>query len=162
VRRLRQKLIEMIQAERHDTALIGETIFSLAADIMRRAAVLGSAYETPSERRISDYRVRRAIRMMRDIDGRVGLDQIARGTGLSRSRFNQLFRMCTGVSAGIYHASLRLECAVNGLGVERLPVNLVSEALGFSAQSNFTRFFQQHVGVVPSEFRRVAENADNC
>ena len=32
----------------------------------------------------------------------------------------------------------------------------VSAELGFSAQSNFTRFFQQQVGIPPSEYRRAA------
>lgn len=161
VRRLREKLVEMLLAERHDMAMIGETIFALAADMMRDPATLAPPDDRALERRISDYRIRRAVRMIRDGDARLGLDQIARGAGLSRSRFNQLFRLSTGVSPGIYHASLRLERALNGLGIERLPINLVSEALGFSAQSNFTRFFQQHVGIVPSEFRRVAEIVEN-
>ena len=38
----------------------------------------------------------------------------------------------------------------------------VSAQLGFSAQSNFTRFFQQQVGIPPSEYRRavVKPNTD--
>jgi AraC-like DNA-binding protein len=32
----------------------------------------------------------------------------------------------------------------------------VSAELGFSAQSNFTRFFLNQVGVPPSEYRRAA------
>lgn len=157
VRQLRQELIGMLQDERQDARLVGETIFSLAANITHGAATLERANEGAAERRIRDYRIRRAVGMMRDIDAHLGLDEIARASGLSRPRFNQLFRMCTGVSAGVYQASLRLERAVNWLGIERQPVNLVSDALGFSAQSNFTRFFQQHVGVAPSEFRRIAE-----
>jgi len=157
VRRLRQELIEMLQHEHRDSTLVSETIFSLAANIMHGAATLKPLHEAAGERRISDYRIRRAVRMMRNLDAQLGLDEIACGAGLSRSRFNQLFRMCTGVSAGIYQASLRLESAVNSLGIDRQPINLVSDALGFSAQSNFTRFFQQHVGITPSEFRRIAE-----
>jgi AraC-like DNA-binding protein len=32
----------------------------------------------------------------------------------------------------------------------------VSDRLGFAAQSHFTRFFRDHAGVNPSEFRQVA------
>ncbi|RYD20960.1 MAG: AraC family transcriptional regulator [Spirochaetia bacterium] len=156
VRRLRQDLIEMLQHERQDSTVVSETIFSLAANIMHGAATL-EPHGAASERRVSDYRIRRAVRMMRDNGAQLGLDEICRGSGLSRPRFNQLFRMCTGVSAGVYQASLRLETAVNSLGIDRQPINLVSDALGFSAQSNFTRFFQQHVGITPSDFRRIAE-----
>ncbi|MGE0875906.1 MAG: helix-turn-helix domain-containing protein [Burkholderiales bacterium] len=33
----------------------------------------------------------------------------------------------------------------------------VSADLGFSAQSNFTRFFLNQVGIPPSEYRRAAQ-----
>ncbi len=161
IRRRVRDLIEMLRAEHHDPSLISETIFTLAAEVMHGTAAMGLVRDTASQYGFSDYRIRRAIRMMHGIDAPLGLEQIAQRAGLSRPRFNQLFRACTGVSPGIYHASLRLEFAVNDLGIARRPINLVSDALGFSAQSNFTRFFQQHVGVVPSEFRRVAEALRN-
>jgi AraC-like DNA-binding protein len=30
----------------------------------------------------------------------------------------------------------------------------LADDLGFSAHSNFTRFFQQHTGIAPRQFRR--------
>jgi len=47
-------------------------------------------------------------------------------------------------------------------GRDRAPVlwarqdRRASAELGFSAQSNFTRFFHNQVGVAPSEYRRAA------
>ncbi len=76
-------------------------------------------------------------------------------SGLSRPRFNQLFRLCTGVSPGLYGDALRVEQAVKGLSTQPQPVASVSEQLGFSAQGNFSRFFQQYTGVTPSHFRRI-------
>ena len=39
-------------------------------------------------------------------------------------------------------------------GAGRAKIAEVSAELGFSAQSNFTRFFQHQVGIPPSEYRR--------
>ena len=36
----------------------------------------------------------------------------------------------------------------------------VAAELGFSAQSNFTRFFHNQVGVAPSEYRRAASRPE--
>ena len=108
-----------------------------------------------------DYRIRRAVRAMRETAHEpYDFDRLAELAGLSRPRFNQLFRQCTGVSPAVYGNVLRVEAAVTALAEPRITVAAVSDELGFSAQSNFTRFFQQHTGVLPSEFRRVVANLD--
>ncbi len=103
-----------------------------------------------------DYRVSRALRHMRDhASEAVDLDDVARAAGLSRPHFNHLFRHCTGVSPRLYANALRVESAVSRLRLQRNEIGDISEDLGFSAQSNFTRFFQQHTGTSPNQYRRV-------
>ena len=58
------------------------------------------------------------------------------------------------MSPGVYANALRVEAAVRGLGERREPISALSDQLGFSAQSNFTRFFQQHTGIAPGQFKR--------
>jgi AraC family transcriptional regulator len=103
-----------------------------------------------------DYRVGRALRHMRDRAAEaVDLDDVARISGLSRPHFNHLFRSCTGVSPRVYANALRVETAVGRLRQQPDEIGHISEHLGFSAQSNFTRFFQQHTGTSPNQYRRV-------
>jgi len=103
-----------------------------------------------------DYRVGRALRHMRARAAEaVDLDDIARRSGLSRPHFNHLFRSCTGLSPRVYANALRVETAVNRLREPVDEIGHISEDLGFSAQSNFTRFFQQHTGTSPNQYRRV-------
>jgi AraC family transcriptional regulator len=105
---------------------------------------------------VRDYRVGRALRQMREHAAEaVDLDDVARGCGLSRPHFNHLFRSCTGVSPRLYANALRVESAVSRLRQQRDEIGDISEDLGFSAQSNFTRFFQQHTGTSPNQYRRV-------
>lgn len=105
---------------------------------------------------VRDYRVSRALRHMREHAGEaVDLDDVARAAGLSRAHFNHLFRHCTGVSPRLYANALRVESAVSRLRLETSEIGGISDDLGFSAQSNFTRFFQQHTGTSPNQYRRV-------
>lgn len=109
--------------------------------------------------RLRDHRIRRAIRHMRGTVGEpYDFDRLATVAGLSRPRFNQLFRQCTGVSPAVYGNVIRVEEAVRALSLPNAAVAHVSDALGFSAHSNFTRFFQQHTGVPPGQFRRALAN----
>jgi AraC-like DNA-binding protein len=56
----------------------------------------------------------------------------------------------------VYLNLLRMELAVKSVMHGDDSFAAVSDALGFSAPSHFTRFFRDHAGVNPSEFRQVA------
>ena len=53
-----------------------------------------------------------------------------------------------------------IEAAIARLSSGRGKIAELSAELGFSAQSNFTRFFLNQVGVPPSEYRRAASRPD--
>ena len=55
---------------------------------------------------------------------------------------------------------LELENAVGRLRHYDNEIGSISQELGFSAQSNFTRFFQQHTGTSPNQYRRVMADVD--
>ena len=76
--------------------------------------------------------------------------------GLSRSRFYELFQMSTGRSPRAYLDMLCVETAITRLSIRGISIGDVSAELGFSAQSNFTRFFLNQVGASPSEYRLLA------
>ncbi len=105
--------------------------------------------------RFADSRIRRAIALLRARPNKdVNMDDIASQVGLSRSRFYDLFQMCTGRSPRVYLDMLCVETAITRLSTSDTKIGDVSAELGFSAQSNFTRFFLNQVGASPSEYRR--------
>jgi AraC-like DNA-binding protein len=107
--------------------------------------------------RFEDTRIRRAIALLRAHPNKdLNMDQLASQVGLSRSRFYDLFQLCTGFSPRTYLDLLCVEAAISRLSSGRGKIAEVSAELGFSAQSNFTRFFLNQVGVPPSEYRRAA------
>jgi AraC family transcriptional regulator len=105
--------------------------------------------------KFADSRIRRAIALLRARPNKdVNMDDIATQVGLSRSRFYDLFQMCTGRSPREYLDMLCVETAITRLSTTDTKIADVSAELGFSAQSNFTRFFLNQVGASPSEYRR--------
>ena len=107
--------------------------------------------------RFADTRIRKALGLLRARPNKdVNIDELASQVGLSRSRFYDLFQLCTGRSPRSYLDLLCVESAIAKLSSGRARIADVSAELGFSAQSNFTRFFLNQVGVPPSEYRRVA------
>jgi AraC family transcriptional regulator len=102
----------------------------------------------------ADTRIRRAMALLRARPNKeLNMDELASRVGLSRSRFYDLFQVSTGHSPRAYLDKLCVETAIAKLSSGRAKIGDVSAELGFSAQSNFTRFFQHQVGIPPSEYR---------
>lgn len=105
----------------------------------------------------ADTRIRRALALLRARPNKeLNMNDLANQVGLSRSRFYDLFHVSTGLSPRAYLDMLCVESAISKLSSGGAKIAQVSAELGFSAQSNFTRFFQQQVGIPPSEYRRAA------
>jgi AraC family transcriptional regulator len=112
--------------------------------------------------RFEDSRIRRALALLRARPNKdLNMDMLASQVGLSRSRFYDLFQMCTGFSPRAYLDMLCVETAISRLASGRGKIAEVASELGFSAQSNFTRFFLNQVGVPPSEYRRATSDQGN-
>ena len=107
--------------------------------------------------RFEDSRIRRALALLRARPNKeLNMDDLASQVGLSRSRFYDLFQLCTGFSPRAYLDKLCVETAIERLSQGGGRIADVAAELGFSAQSNFTRFFLNQVGIPPSEYRRAA------
>jgi len=107
-----------------------------------------------------DYRVRKAIELMKaNICGRMSLDEVARGVGLSRPHFFALFKEQTSLTPNVYWNTLRMEEALRQLQTSEDSLTSVACNLGFTSQGNFTRFFRDHAGVPPTLYREAARTA---
>jgi AraC-like DNA-binding protein len=104
-----------------------------------------------------DWRIRRAVDLIRlEPQAAQDIDALAKEAGLSRAHFYRLFERSTRMTPHVYLNLLRMELAVKSVVHSNDSLSAVSDNLGFSAQSHFTRFFRDHAGVNPSEFRQVA------
>jgi AraC-like DNA-binding protein len=102
-------------------------------------------------------KLRLAIALMRQrVDVHTTIDKIASEVGLSRARLFTLFRDQLNTTPQVFWSTIRLEEAIRRLAAEDVPLIDVADELGFSAASNFSRFFKEHTGVSPSDYRRGA------
>lgn len=72
---------------------------------------------------------------------------------LSTGYFGQLVKMETGRTAKDFINDYLVIAAKEYLNDEQLTVNRVGELLGFEYPQHFVRFFKQHTGMTPSEYR---------
>src|SRR3954469_23172146 len=134
--------------------MLQELLLSIVETYLARRRAAWPLWRGPN---FEDSRVRRAIGLLRAHPNKdLSIDELASQVGLSRSRFYDLFQICTGFSPRAYLDMLCVETAISRLSSGQGKIAEVSAELGFSAQSNFTRFFLNQVGVPPSEYRRAA------
>jgi len=146
-----------VSAERLDF-MLQELLLSIVETYLARPRLAAPAWRGS---RFEDSRIRRALALLRARPNKeLNMDDLASQVGLSRSRFYDLFQVCTGFSPRAYLDMLCVETAISRLCSGQGKIAEVSAELGFSAQSNFTRFFLNQVGVPPSEYRRAATRSD--
>ena len=134
--------------------MLQELLFSVVESYLARRRAASPLWRGS---RFEDSRIRRALALLRARPNKdMNIDSLASEVGLSRSRFYDLFQVCTGHSPRAYLDMLCVETAISRLSSGRGKIAELASELGFSAQSNFTRFFLNQVGVPPSEYRRAA------
>lgn len=75
--------------------------------------------------------------------------------GMSASYLSQYFKQQTGTTLTGYVADLRIRKACTLLETTTMPVQMISESVGYYNQNSFIRRFKQITGVTPGEYRRV-------
>jgi AraC-like DNA-binding protein len=107
-----------------------------------------------------DWRIRRIAETIRaDLSRNVDANSLAKEAGLSRAHFFRLFESSIGVPPRVYLNVMRLERAVDAVVSERGNIGDIGRRLGFDVPAHFTRFFCNHTGVNPRQFRAVSRLA---
>ena len=136
-------------------------LFDLMIDIIERFSEWRhmSRLFAPGMVQSSDARIRTAITSIRENVGQpIDMGDLARQCNLSRAHFFSLFRRCTHMTPSVFLNMLRMERACTRLADPGAgTLGRLSEELGFSEQGHFTRFFRQHLGVAPSDYRRIVD-----
>lgn len=90
--------------------------------------------------------------------GRVTLELIASGLGVSIFRLCRVFRRQTGTTLHGYLSRLRLAASLEHLQYRSVDLADVGLSLGYSSHSHFTASFRREFGVPPSAFRDTPGN----
>jgi len=103
-----------------------------------------------------------AIARVRDLlheqmDGNIGLDELADMAGIDRFRLTRLFQRTFGTSPHAYLVRLRLRAARRLLAIGRTPAQVAAE-VGFADQSHLGRWFRRAYRMTPAAYRRMCTN----
>ncbi len=164
IRELAMSLATVMVAEPSAVATHEELLAKLMIAVIERFTPWQTASNSltalAAERGRMDWRIRRAVYVMRESSGKsVDLGAVAKESGLSRAHFYRLFQASTNLTPNIYLNMLRVEIAVRSIVDSPDSLSKLSCNLGFSAPAHFSRFFKDHAGAAPSEFRSVARMA---
>jgi AraC family transcriptional regulator len=104
--------------------------------------------------------IRRAIALLHEHPGcPPSVNDLVRVAGLSRAHFFALFHQHIRVTPHVYANTLRMEAAYHALPDASTSLAQIARALGFAAQSHFSRFFRNHLSFSPAQYRRVVRLA---
>ncbi|MCI8209438.1 AraC family transcriptional regulator [Pseudomonas sp. S25] len=87
----------------------------------------------------------------------IGLDDLARITGVDRFRLTRAFKAAFGIAPHAYLIQLRLARARRLLASGQSPAE-VAAALGFADQSHLGRWFQRAYRMTPAHYRKRCSN----
>jgi AraC-like DNA-binding protein len=161
IRRLSMDLAAMMLADPgagpEQEQLLSDLMISVIERFTPWRTLSRSLAEIDRNRDRFDWRIRRAVNLLR-VEPKIAhdIDALAKEAGLSRAHFYRLFERSTRMTPHVYLNLLRMELAVKSVVHTDESLSAVGDNLGFSAPGHFSRFFRDHAGVNPSEFRQVA------
>lgn len=91
--------------------------------------------------------------VVENLEGNVGVEQLARVACQSTSHFTRSFKVTTGQTPAEYVTMKRMEAAKSMLSQSDMMISEICYALGFSSQANFSRAFRRAAGMTPKQYR---------
>ena len=92
----------------------------------------------------------------------VRIQDLARMCNYSVRRFQDLFRLSTGMTPSEYLAGIRLEAAREYLVNTNLPLRDIAERVGYGNEYYFSRCFKGSCGLPPGTYRRAATTSQTA
>lgn len=89
----------------------------------------------------------------------LSIQEICRGTNLSKTMLYDLFRKRFGCTIGGYINAQRVERSKDFLKGSDLTMEEISQRIGFSSASYYSKIFKKHTGLSPLQYRKQQKEA---
>jgi AraC family transcriptional regulator len=150
----RQVLGELYSPASPERDVYVEALVDALKAHMLRGPVAAHAVKIPTAD-FSSYRLHTIMNnILQHPEAAHSLEEMAAQAGVTPSHFCRIFKQANGVSPHQYVLRAKLNRAQELLGQSSASLSAISDALGFTSQSHFTRAFRQFTGETPSDFRR--------
>jgi AraC-like DNA-binding protein len=108
-------------------------------------------------RAVTDERLVHALRLIHGDPSRaLGLTELAKAAGMSRTRFAVHFKAVAGVAPLTYLTAWRMRLAQRALREEDTSIVRLASSLGYASESAFSHAFKRVTGVAPRNYRNLA------
>lgn len=151
--RLSQSAFRLIGKGTKSTLMLSAVIFELLDSVLLDLErSLNTHSQVPKKHSFDPYDCKQFIDNLKD--QQVSLSQIADMFECSTSTVTRLFKQEYGVSLNQYLQQKKLQEATLRVKEGNLSLQIISESLGYSDFSAFSRAFKNHLGVSPSQYRK--------
>ena len=124
---------------------------------LKTATLMASLCENQMSRHgksIHNVAVRRAnLYIAHHLGEAIDFSALATQHGMGYSLFRKCFRAYNGMAPLEYQIALRLRRAMHLLASSSVPVAQIAEETGFKSDSYFSKFFHEHAGMSPRQYR---------
>lgn len=114
--------------------------------------VVGATFELESDAPPLILKVQAYCR--RHLADAIGVEEMAKVAGVSRSHLSRHFQQKLGVSPARYLTQLRLDIAIELVRTGELSIKEIAERVGFETANYFGKVFARRFGVAPGALRR--------
>ncbi|MFB9275009.1 helix-turn-helix domain-containing protein [Cohnella cellulosilytica] len=128
-----------------------------------RLYALAAAYENArrnpvrDEADLSDYLEQTRQRIRDNYDAALDMEELARNSGVSASRFYKAFRQMTGLSPLKYLITRRLAASLRLLADPGVSVTEAAHSVGYTDEYYFSRLFKKQMGIAPTDYAARAQ-----
>lgn len=95
--------------------------------------------------------------MLEQFNTPMDMEELARSSGLSASRFYQAFRAYTGLSPLKYLTKMRLDASLELLSGSSSSIVEIAHSVGYPDEYYFSRLFKKQMGLAPTEYGNLAK-----
>ena len=88
------------------------------------------------------------------LEEKINVSELAQKFHFSERHFRTLFTAITGMAPKVYQREQRLKKALSLLRNTSLPINKISDMLGYYSQFQLCRDFKDHYGITPTGYRK--------
>ena len=135
-----------------------EILTPIFLDLM---SVLFHYYQNPIQGKNYSELVNNVMEMLQNKNNfSLSIEQIANKANYSYAHINRLFRKETGITVSKYFTQLRLEYAKRLIETTSDSIEDISQKVGFSSLSHFTKIFNIYYGNTPAKHRKMWSTMD--
>ena len=110
-------------------------------------------------RALADLRLAPALRSIHGDPGHSwGLEELAKGSAMSRTTFAESFKAAAGIAPLAYLTAWRMRLAARALRDDDVSVSELARSLGYTSESAFSNAFKRTTGSAPNRYRATARS----